>query len=898
MSFGFSIGDFLAVIELANKIRKEFVDAPSQFKAINDEVRNLSFIIQDVEVDLSGKELSDSQKSELQTIADSCRCVLDEIYQKINIYRVLESDHSTGLRRVVRVWKRLKWEPDDIQDLRTRISSNISLLNAFNGRITRGTVAELLHRQDETERQEILGWLSPINYTAQQSDYLSRSQPGTGQWFIDSHRFKSWAEKPVQTLFCPGIPGAGKTTLMSLVINELYKRYGNDSEIGIVFIYFKFKDEWTMSQLLSTLLKQLVQRQPSIPSDLKDIYNYHHKHGTRPPPGEISRCLHTIASSYKKIFMVVDALDEYQSAIQSCDSILPTIFNLQAQSHASLLATSRPIPEISDQFKGMPTLEIRARNEDVQRYLRDHLGRLPRFVSRDAGLQDEIVTEIAEAVDGMFLLAQLHLDSLVGKMSPKALRNAMKRLPTGTDAVNSAYKNAMSRIKGQVADQVELAKNVLAWVVCARKRLTILQLQHALAVEIGETYLDQDNLPEIEDMVSVCAGLVTADARGGVVRLVHHTAERYFEQTWMDWFPSAHSKIAATCITYLSLDIYKTEFQQTLSMEQLFRFSRVTPIGDFEVLLKQYPLFTYSAQYWASHCLIQQGSYELVLSLLQDETTSAACGQALAIGEEKFWCRSSAPLQISGSHLAVYYGLNDILQGLIENSSQINTPDMNGETPLSWAVRRGSQSVVKLLLEKGADPNTRDNQVRTPLSRAAEQGCKTMVKLLLDNSADPSNMDRDGRSSLSWAAEKDHEEVVRLHLEKDVDLEFKDKHGRTPLSWAAKNGHTAAADLLLKKGADIFAKDEKGRTPIFWAFDSRERSVVRLLLSTLSIFVSRDGGAGDSLILRPGADISALEDALVDLGVGVEQLVKLTRITERLYRAPVGGQWLYIKLNR
>jgi hypothetical protein len=37
MSFGFSVGDFIAAIELANKIRKEFVDAPRQLKAISDE---------------------------------------------------------------------------------------------------------------------------------------------------------------------------------------------------------------------------------------------------------------------------------------------------------------------------------------------------------------------------------------------------------------------------------------------------------------------------------------------------------------------------------------------------------------------------------------------------------------------------------------------------------------------------------------------------------------------------------------------------------------------------------------------------------------------------------------------------------------------------------------------
>jgi hypothetical protein len=37
MSFGFSLGDFIAAIELAHKIRKEFVDAPRQFIAISDE---------------------------------------------------------------------------------------------------------------------------------------------------------------------------------------------------------------------------------------------------------------------------------------------------------------------------------------------------------------------------------------------------------------------------------------------------------------------------------------------------------------------------------------------------------------------------------------------------------------------------------------------------------------------------------------------------------------------------------------------------------------------------------------------------------------------------------------------------------------------------------------------
>ena len=37
MSFGFSVGDFITAIQLASKIRKEFVDAPSQFNVVSDE---------------------------------------------------------------------------------------------------------------------------------------------------------------------------------------------------------------------------------------------------------------------------------------------------------------------------------------------------------------------------------------------------------------------------------------------------------------------------------------------------------------------------------------------------------------------------------------------------------------------------------------------------------------------------------------------------------------------------------------------------------------------------------------------------------------------------------------------------------------------------------------------
>ena len=72
------------------------------------------------------------------------------------------------------------------------------------------------------------------------------------------------------------------------------------------------------------------------------------------------------------------------------------------------------------------------------------------------------------------------------------------------EVLSSAYKQTMERINGQQAGFQLLAKNVLSWISCAKRPLSTLELQHALAVEIGEFQLDKDNLLAVKDIVSAC----------------------------------------------------------------------------------------------------------------------------------------------------------------------------------------------------------------------------------------------------------------------------------------------------------------------------------------------------------------------------------------------------------
>jgi hypothetical protein len=64
-------------------------------------------------------------------------------------------------------------------------------------------------------------WLTPTNFFAQQSDIISKRQDGTGLWLLNSKEYKMWIDGRVPTLFCPGIPGAGKTIMSSIVVDHL-----------------------------------------------------------------------------------------------------------------------------------------------------------------------------------------------------------------------------------------------------------------------------------------------------------------------------------------------------------------------------------------------------------------------------------------------------------------------------------------------------------------------------------------------------------------------------------------------------------------------------------------------------------------------------------------------------
>ncbi|KAI9768838.1 MAG: hypothetical protein M1840_004652 [Geoglossum simile] len=754
---------------------------------------------------------------------------------------------------------------NDIFTLSQKIQEDLSDICAdvshISGRVTdmQSMLDDQERRASDQERRIIVEWLSPLNFKATQSEVFSQRQDGTGQWLLESEKFKDWVDGTKEGLWCPGIPGAGKTILASIVTNYLrttFKRH----DIAIACIYYNYKDqnEQTDLNLIGSLLKQLVQGQSDISSNIKGLYNAHVNEQTPPTHAELTMALKSEIETFSKVFVVVDALDECLEGRRA--NLVDMLLSLPET--VKLMVTSRPLSTIEAGLEGMTRLDIRADDSDVRLYVEGripHEKRLARHVRKDPTLGETLVGTIVNSARGMFLLAQLYMDSLVSKNNADAIREALQHPP---EKLEDTYEEAMARILKQSREDRELAFGVISWISFAVRPLSIEELQHALAVRPGDTYLRRGAFPDEEIMISVCVGLVIID-ESGIIRLVHYTAQEYFDQTRESKFPNAQINITLTCATYLSFDV--------------FEMGPCTNDAELETRLRDYSLLNYAANNWGHHAQgdAEETCQETALVFLQHNLKILCASQVMHTLEYRYPGYSEMfPRSVSGLHVAAGFGMRVIVDSLLKLGTGADSKDSGDRTPLSWAAEKGHLEIVKLLVGvEGVDRDSKDNHDgQTPLSWAAEQGHLETVKLLVGvEGVDRDSKDNRGRTPLSRAAEQGHLEIVKLLVGVEgVDRDSKDNHyGRTPLSWAAEQGHLETVKLLVGvEGVDRDSKDNRGQTPLSQAAEHGHLEIVKLLVGVEGVDRdSKDNNYGQTP-LSQAAEHGHLE--IVKLLVGVE----------------------------
>jgi hypothetical protein len=257
-------------------------------------------------------------------------------------------------------------------------------------------------RESFEQRQNILNWLTKHDHCQQQSYIFSNRLDNTGGWFLRSDQYRKWMHATGQTLICRGVPGSGKTILTSIVVEDLRAFSRTELDVGVAFIYcdYKLRYEQTGDILLTILLKQLIAGQPTLPNDIQELYKHHGQGASSLSPKDLRATLRSVTSSYSRILIAVDALDEGED--HHLTTLFSEIFSLQEEFGVNVIATTRPAvtEKLSRLFKGAIEIEINAKDEDVQRYVEERMHELPSCISKGR-LKDDIRKKILDYVDGM-----------------------------------------------------------------------------------------------------------------------------------------------------------------------------------------------------------------------------------------------------------------------------------------------------------------------------------------------------------------------------------------------------------------------------------------------------------------------------------------------------------------
>ncbi|KOC11667.1 hypothetical protein AFLA70_26g004691 [Aspergillus flavus AF70] len=592
-------------------------------------------------------------------------------------------------------------------------------------------IKPLLQTQEREERRRVLNWLAPGYYESQQADAQRNLDHDAGRSFIENEKFKAWSEgsKDVETLFCPGLPGAGKTTLASIVINKLRKAQEKQNS-AVTFLYFSYnlQAEQTPIHMLRTLLWQLIDTLPSIPSEVTEFYCANQF----PSQHKTFKILSGVIQDYDNLYIVVDALDE--SLPEYLAGFLEAVKNLQYIG-ARFMLTSRYTNIIEREFRDMKKcsfLDIRAVNKDMETYITRNFDFSAFYKIPDELPQiDRFKQVVIGSARGMFILVRLFVNILKNK-----------------DPIHEAYKRTSFMI--EKSDHSEWAYRVISWVFYARRPLSVDELTEALAAQTqrGNNCLDMNYAPpDIQIVISYCSGLIVANSSTEKIEFVHLTAYQYFEENHHEhpWIAKSLKEISLTCLRYLSFGQFSSKEEHTSFLDYAVHTGPVQ--ADWEINSRdpygQTPLVL----------AVRHGHWDIINIILDDSNVDPNLSDD----------DGRSPLSIASQ-----LGYSSVVEKLLSTGeTDLNLPAFDGWSPLMYASRGNHTEIIKLLLaDKKIHANFTSPDGQTALKLAVEMGFTDVVRLLLESGRVETNpSDSTSRDAFMTALENGDKDIIYLLLE-------------------------------------------------------------------------------------------------------------------------------------
>ncbi|KAH8586238.1 hypothetical protein B0O99DRAFT_644911 [Bisporella sp. PMI_857] len=418
----------------------------------------------------------------------------------------------------------------NLEHYRRLVTSRVSITEfeaIQNHRQTTTNTFEKQMKDHNALRQDtVKAWLRHFDCKGQQESYRDTRSicRDPGRWLLNHPLIQDWFNPdfcPEPLLWLNGIPGAGKTILASVIIDEAQRVQSS----MVAFFYCKHDGESRNSFLAvaRSILAQILSQNPRLLPyfDEKACISG----DTVLSSAEIANeMLQTTLNSCGRTYLIIDGLDECapkeRKNIISCFSAITEI---------RCLFISQDDGFTGKTLRDLPTIRITTENkEDLKEFAAVYHKKLEaRFGELPSNYH--IANIISARAQGMFIFAEVLAKYLEIQLTRSALLEELHpdKLPIKLDEVYERILNRICQLRsGNISDQVRL---VLGWIVCAKRPLRWREIQGALSINLDQQHIDYDK-KLLASPKELFGSLVELDS-DGTVQLIHATAREYLIRT-------------------------------------------------------------------------------------------------------------------------------------------------------------------------------------------------------------------------------------------------------------------------------------------------------------------------------------------------------------------------------
>ncbi|KAJ6260361.1 hypothetical protein Dda_4587 [Drechslerella dactyloides] len=606
--------------------------------------------------------------------------------------------------------------------------------------------------------------------------------------------------------------------------------YKTNGDVCVCYLYCDYNDEETLKEtnLIANLLRQLLHSNSHIPETIVNLYRRYSERKTKLTRQELLRLLHDQFRSFSEVYLIIDALDEIPKEGDERDKLVDDLHDFRRfHENIHILVTSRKLASIEADFNGESSLEIRANEDDIKKYVENGIagsGSLKLLIQSDPCLQDQIIRRITETTQGMFLMARLHMDSIADAHNRKDLDDGLSSLP---GELHEAYTISLDRIQKQDKKDVELANRILSWLLLSFRPLRLTELQHVLAVDGDRKHINPETIIPEEVLISVCCGFVVIDRESRIVHPFHRTLLEHLARQREQHICKDQADLARSCLYYLCFDAFADGPCETYE--------------DVDRRIDEHPLLKYAASYWGHHACeageLDQDLTTLILNFLNTEKLLEFSKQVDEFDGyfDPLYEGRGRPMYatgFTGLHAAAYFGLEAVIPALISQGADLTAQDGFCRTAFDAAALNGQDRVLTILLKSGVDLSQDEVTGARALMWATAKGQTTTMQLLVNAGVDITRSTRFNWTALHASSQMSRRTTVEWLLKNGAQVNLKDESMMTALHYAARCGNDDIASLLIEYGGDVHAKDEDNDTPLHHAcMQQSDPAIVQVLLA-------------------------------------------------------------------